>query len=509
VTTGRYLIRDVLTRQLEKQPPVVRGPQGEEGPPGQSGPQGPRGAAGKAGIALDGVTGPVGPIGPIGPTGVTGPKGDTGETGPSGAQGFTGPPGPAGGGRKDDALNAWAFQSAAFNLIDHGTPLGTVTTLDFEGPGVTVSRVAPGAGTATITGGGGGSGTALEDTIAQTGHVLAVGDIVRFDGANYVVAQADSAANAEVVGIVSAVADADHFTLTTSGLIDGLAGLTAGEVYFLSEVTPGLLTTTEPTGVGEVSKPVLIAISTTSGYLTNFRGSVIAVPIAASDVTVDPTVADAADVQAALETLAITAIVSETEPSPKRSGMIWVRTYPTNLLSAPPPYPAYVCDSLGDWLEIGQAHFDGNGVLRSLVQTVDDSVTIAYYDASGVLRAYIPIATSGIDLWMYDDAANLRTMLNINGGTHPDIEGVIRNASGDTMAAFTVAGDADGGIQLQIGDGSDNILTFKDNGLKIISTGIGFFGTAPTGQPIVPLTSPTIQNVIDALTSIGLVLQSD
>jgi hypothetical protein len=112
---------------------------------------------------------------------------------------------------------------------------------------------------------------------------------VRLSGTSYVKAQADSVANAEVVGIVSATAGADHFTLTTSGLITGLAGLTASTVYFLSDSTPGLLTATEPTAIGSVSKPVLIADSTTSGYLFNFRGSVISGRVA----FIEPTTATA------------------------------------------------------------------------------------------------------------------------------------------------------------------------------------------------------------------------
>lgn len=121
----------------------------------------------------------------------------------------------------------------------------------------------------------GASATGVAQDVTQTGHGLSVGDVVIFDGTDYVAAQADSAANAEVVGIVSVVADADNFTLQMGGHVTGLTGLTAGMVYFLSESTPGALTATEPTAAGEISKPLLIADSTTSGYFFNFRGLVI------------------------------------------------------------------------------------------------------------------------------------------------------------------------------------------------------------------------------------------
>lgn len=115
----------------------------------------------------------------------------------------------------------------------------------------------------------------VEISITQASHGLAVGDVVRFDGANYVKAKADLAANAEVVGIVSIVVTTGIFRMVTGGKISGLSGLTAGTVYFLSASTAGALTATEPTTIGYVSKPLLIADSTTSGYLFNFRGSVI------------------------------------------------------------------------------------------------------------------------------------------------------------------------------------------------------------------------------------------
>ena len=98
--------------------------------------------------------------------------------------------------------------------------------------------------------------------------------MVRFDGANYVKAQADSETNAEVIGIVKNVIDPDTFELAYIGDLTGLSGLTPGEVYYLSDVTAGLLTTTEPTANGTVSKPLLIANSSTTGVMFNFRGFV-------------------------------------------------------------------------------------------------------------------------------------------------------------------------------------------------------------------------------------------
>lgn len=78
-----------------------------------------------------------------------------------------------------------------------------------------------------------------------------------------------------MVGIVSAVADANNFTVQTSGRITGLSGLTPGTVFYLDDDTPGLLTATEPSDAGDVSKPLLIADTNTSGWIFNMRGASI------------------------------------------------------------------------------------------------------------------------------------------------------------------------------------------------------------------------------------------
>jgi hypothetical protein len=50
--------------------------------------------------------------------------------------------------------------------------------------------------------------------------------------------------------------------------------LTPGRVYYLSQSVAGALSLTEPTAVGTVSKPLVIATSATTGVMFNFRGYV-------------------------------------------------------------------------------------------------------------------------------------------------------------------------------------------------------------------------------------------
>jgi len=111
--------------------------------------------------------------------------------------------------------------------------------------------------------------------VNQVAHGFVVGDAVRLSGATYIKAQANTEANAEFVGIVQRVISADRFTVQTAGLITTLSGLTAGSVYYIDDDTAGLLTLTEPTDVGDVSKPVLIADTTTSGWIFNMRGFIV------------------------------------------------------------------------------------------------------------------------------------------------------------------------------------------------------------------------------------------
>jgi len=88
-----------------------------------------------------------------------------------------------------------------------------------------------------------------------------VGDAVRFNGTAYVEATADTAANAEMLGLVVEVPDVDTLVFQQVGYATGLSGLTAGDFYYLQDAG-GLGTT-----AGTVEVPVLLADSTSSGWL--------------------------------------------------------------------------------------------------------------------------------------------------------------------------------------------------------------------------------------------------
>jgi microcystin-dependent protein len=130
----------------------------------------------------------------------------------------------------------------------------------------------------------------------QAGHGLTAGLAVRYDAsAGFTAALATTPELAETIGIVSTVHSANEFTVTHQGRITGLSGplmtvegvgFTAGNVYFLGASAshagkfiydPDYATATR-IAVGQVRKPMLIALSATHGYVLNHSGSQVPEP---------------------------------------------------------------------------------------------------------------------------------------------------------------------------------------------------------------------------------------
>jgi len=113
-------------------------------------------------------------------------------------------------------------------------------------------------------------------SVNQNSHGFSVGQVVLYNGSFYALAKADNATNAEVVGMVSAVANANTFTLLLVGPVT-LSGLTIGP-YWLSTTTAGALSTTDPNvsgSIGQVSKPLGFAVSATQFLYVPMRGDVL------------------------------------------------------------------------------------------------------------------------------------------------------------------------------------------------------------------------------------------
>ena len=70
----------------------------------------------------------------------------------------------------------------------------------------------------------------------------------------------------------------NDFDLVYYGKITGLSGLNTGEFYFLSPTISGAITSIEPTGIGQISKPVLLSLSDTEANVLLYRGFEIVSP---------------------------------------------------------------------------------------------------------------------------------------------------------------------------------------------------------------------------------------
>ena len=124
-------------------------------------------------------------------------------------------------------------------------------------------------------------GTSTPKSIVESfslANSFVAGDAIRYDipSSTWVKAQADSAENSEVAGVVSS-ASFNTFDLTYAGLINVsvLSGVTS-PVLFLDSTIAGGLTTSPPSAIGTVIKPVLTKTTNGSGYIvTNYLGTQI------------------------------------------------------------------------------------------------------------------------------------------------------------------------------------------------------------------------------------------
>ena len=118
---------------------------------------------------------------------------------------------------------------------------------------------------------------ALYQPVNKMAHGFQAGTVVRFNGTDFVSAQADSEGNAAVVGMVSSVPDVNSFFITQEGYVAGitLQTYTPGDTYYLDPATPGYLTNIKPTAVGQIELPCFIAYTSTSGFFFANVGKLI------------------------------------------------------------------------------------------------------------------------------------------------------------------------------------------------------------------------------------------
>jgi len=145
--------------------------------------------------------------------------------------------------------------------------------------------------------------------VTQTSHTFVSNDrgkAVRMNNNSgtpqYVLAIASATTTADAIGIIIHVTDGNNFTMATSGRITVdycIPSGVAGTVVFLSHTAAGVLTSTEPSAAGHVSKPMaVITIAGSEMIMLQQRGEVIstgAVSIADGPIDNDAMADDAID----------------------------------------------------------------------------------------------------------------------------------------------------------------------------------------------------------------------
>ena len=99
-------------------------------------------------------------------------------------------------------------------------------------------------------------------------------------GGVYTLAKADAANTAESLYLLYSIPDVNTLVLAVDGRVTVDTAVTGGAMvvgstYYVSAATAGLLTATEPSVIGTVSKPVGTAISTTVLEFVNMRGVIV------------------------------------------------------------------------------------------------------------------------------------------------------------------------------------------------------------------------------------------
>jgi len=251
-----------------------------------------------------------------------------------------------------------------------------------------------------------GSGAATTVSVNQTGHGFAAGDIVRLSGSNtYTKAQANSATNAEMAGMVSSVLSADAFTLTMDGQVTGLSGLTPAEVYFLSPTTAGAITATAPTTTGQIKKQVFYAQSATSGVVYNMLG----IQLSSGGSTVTSFAFTNAN--------GFTGTVSTATTTPT---LVLQRTFNSEVR-----------------VTGGNGHGSTNNKIRRFTTTVKNVGSDITYADSAALGATFTINTAGIYAIVYNDGANLGNSIGGLSKNSSQLTTSIQNITDSDILAVT------------------------------------------------------------------------
>lgn len=160
------------------------------------------------------------------------------------------------------------------------------------------------------------------------------------------------------------------------------------------------------------------------------------------------------------------------------------------------PYPAAFIDGSGTERFGGEVDFTdagnqpGGGLPAGITSPADGDLAFAPTDNSApVIRADTAAGSEAA-------GSTVIKLVNDQGDDffEVDADGTALIKLRQSFSTFTV-NDSAGGVS--------GMLNVQSGGL------LGFYGANPVTKPVVPMTVPTVQNVIDALVALGLVSQHD
>ena len=245
---------------------------GFSGPSGPSGPSGYSGYSGADGVGSSGASGYSGYSGADGGQGTSGVSGYSGSAGAAGSDGNSGYSGYSG----SDGNSGYSGYSGSDGNSGYSGYSGSDGNSGYSGYSGSADSGYSGYSGPSGMSGQGGAGKA---TITQAAHGFSEGQVIYRTAGAWSAAKADDTATAEAVAVVEYV-NGDDFVAVWDGQIaaSGSMGWADGEVYFVSDYSAGTLISTEPTQVGNVSKPMMVSTGDSTGVVVNYRGMIIPNP---------------------------------------------------------------------------------------------------------------------------------------------------------------------------------------------------------------------------------------
>lgn len=181
--------------------------------------------------------------------------------------------------------------------------------------------------------------------------------------------------------------------------------------------------------------------------------------------------------------------ISETDPGAIGAGGLWLRLDPSE--SYPPML--YVRDAEDN----GWADLDNAGYLLGLTYYDSEGVAVTTF-AGNADEALIRTTGSSLDLFS-NGVATLAADTSVTVQVGDDI--TLNNTGHDKISVTNT--------ETVIYRNDVRTVEIDDESVKFTTSKIGFFTAAPVIRPLVPITTPDVQDVIDALVALGLVVQSD